>query len=424
MFVGRAWDPSRLKALLSNWLRRRLSVMATMRELNLQDSDTPRTIPKLRSVLGKPLDVVIVRFDGIGDWTLTLPLVEALVDSVDVGSVSVVAPPSHRALLERLDAVRYVAYEGGTTMQPRPSRIRGFGKLRAVSFLAQRTALNCGRAHSGSFDLAIVPRWDSDIGFNARAWALGVAAPMVGHDPACIPNVTAKEREESSILAMPVRDEGTSKHEIGHLVALMANLGLDTSIRSDYGSRFFGLSSRREVVNQESPYVALHPSASSAKREWPVSEWRAIVAALLGEGNRRITLIGSPSDAVRHEKIMDGFGPRISSSAGVTPLGELPALLASAESFIGNDSGPAHIAASVGVPVVVVSPHPADGNPSHANSPVRFAPWGKCVEVVQPRTALWPCRDACESSKPHCITQVTADQVLAAHSRVIARARS
>jgi hypothetical protein len=62
--------------------------------------------------------------------------------------------------------------------------------------------------------------------------------------------------------------------------------------------------------------------------------------------------------------------------------------------------------------IVVVSRHPRDGNPDHANSPIRFAPYCDAARVLQPATGLEACRTECLSTEPHCIRAVSVEEVV------------
>jgi len=82
--------------------------------------------------------------------------------------------------------------------------------------------------------------------------------------------------------------------------------------------------------------------------------------------------------------------------------------------FIGNDSGAAHLAAAMDCRTIVISRHPRNGDPNHGNSPLRFAPYGREVRVLQPPAGLDACTDCCRVPEPHCITAVSVDDVFAA----------
>jgi heptosyltransferase-2 len=70
-----------------------------------------------------------------------------------------------------------------------------------------------------------------------------------------------------------------------------------------------------------------------------------------------------------------------------------------------------HLAAAANVPVVEISCHPKFGGAVHANSPVRFRPWGVRHVILQPEKAIKPCTQACTALSSHCIVAVTVDQV-------------
>ncbi|MBW9111860.1 glycosyltransferase family 9 protein [Microbacterium ureisolvens] len=351
--------------------------------------------------------VAVVRNDGIGDWLLTIPLLAALRGSQFVRDVTVVAPRGYRALLNRSGAVGYVDFLAGTIVAPPPPG-GTLGKIRAASWLTGRRAAALGRRLRDEFDLVILPRWDTDLGFNARLLAAAQQAPIVGHDPRLVPALTSRERREGRLLSVAVASPDASKHEVEHLRALMASIGLGGTIDAGFGLDFFGVD--REL-SPGAP-VVIHPTSVEPKRQWPIESWRKLITAL--ESFTSVVVIGAASERETLERIVSGFGAHVTAAPGTIQLGELPGFLAGARAFVGNDSGPAHIAASVACPVVVVSPHPADGDPTHRNSPDRFRPWGRDVEVVRPARGLAPCTSACVALEPHCIATVSVRDVLAA----------
>jgi heptosyltransferase-2 len=65
-------------------------------------------------------------------------------------------------------------------------------------------------------------------------------------------------------------------------------------------------------------------------------------------------------------------------------------------------------------PTLVISRHPANGDPGHANSPARFGPRSARSRVLQPLSGAGACLQFCRSKEAHCILQVTVDRVVAA----------
>ena len=96
------------------------------------------------------------------------------------------------------------------------------------------------------------------------------------------------------------------------------------------------------------------------------------------------------------------------------PLRKVCAVLERCDLFIGNDSGSAHLAGAMNCKIIVISRHPSGGDPNHANSPVRFAPYCDRVRVLQPAAGVDACKTECLSSEPHCIKAVPVEQVVAA----------
>ncbi|HEV2333901.1 MAG TPA: glycosyltransferase family 9 protein [Stellaceae bacterium] len=102
------------------------------------------------------------------------------------------------------------------------------------------------------------------------------------------------------------------------------------------------------------PLVCVHPTVGDDARQWPIEHFAAVIDRLVEADGARIVLIGGPDDdtvaadilsRVRHAKA-------VTSLVGKLPLADLPALLAEVALFVGNNSGPKHIAAGLGVPTV------------------------------------------------------------------------
>jgi ADP-heptose:LPS heptosyltransferase/GT2 family glycosyltransferase len=106
--------------------------------------------------------------------------------------------------------------------------------------------------------------------------------------------------------------------------------------------------------NATGPLVCVHPTVGNDARQWPIEYFAVLIDRLIEADGAQIVLIGAPGDEeitgdilqrVRHPEL-------VSSLVGKLPLAELPALLAGVDLFVGNNSGPKHIAAGLGVPTV------------------------------------------------------------------------
>jgi ADP-heptose:LPS heptosyltransferase len=117
---------------------------------------------------------------------------------------------------------------------------------------------------------------------------------------------------------------------------------------------------------RRAPYAVIHPVAAT-----PEKTWRAQGFLRVAEYLRQHHQLDTVFIAARDQDLSAFTGCDTLSGA---PLGEIKTLISGASLFVGNDSGPAHIAAAFGVPPVVIF-GPSD--------PVIWGPWGTRGEVIQ-----------------------------------------
>lgn len=118
--------------------------------------------------------------------------------------------------------------------------------------------------------------------------------------------------------------------------------------------------------------VYMHIGSGSELRRWPRANFTGVCSRLL-EWDPSITvyLIGSKGDSAEAELIrngfyVDGFSDRVVNHCGAQPLDELASTLSGGDLYIGFDSGPMHIAAASGIPIVALM---------GPQSPQLFRPW-------------------------------------------------
>lgn len=102
---------------------------------------------------------------------------------------------------------------------------------------------------------------------------------------------------------------------------------------------------------------------------------------------------------------------RLIDIVGKSTLRQTGAVLKRCHLYVGNDAGPMHLAAAASLSVIEISCHPLGGSPFHSNSPSRFRPWGVPHVVLQPEEASHPCSVACSVGSPHCILNISVEQV-------------
>jgi ADP-heptose:LPS heptosyltransferase len=156
-----------------------------------------------------------------------------------------------------------------------------------------------------------------------------------------------------------------------------------------------------------SPYLVVHPGASAPARAWSPKRYAGLVDALRRRG-RRVVVTGGPDESALTAFVAGPSRPEILELGGGTSFAELAEVLAGADALIVGNTGPAHLAAAVGTPVVSLY------------APVvpacRWHPWLVPHVVLGDQEAA--CRDSrarvCPVPGHPCLDNVTADDVLVA----------
>jgi ADP-heptose:LPS heptosyltransferase len=152
-------------------------------------------------------------------------------------------------------------------------------------------------------------------------------------------------------------------------------------------------------------WVVLHPGASAPSRRYPIEGFARVVRALVQEHGVRVVLTGGPAETEAVADLQFAAGPRAVPFTGPLDLAHLAALLAVAPVFIGNNSGPAHLAASVGTPVVDL----------YALTNLQHAPWGVPSRVLAHDVPCKGCRKSiCPVGHHACLRGVPPASVVAA----------
>jgi heptosyltransferase-1 len=168
-------------------------------------------------------------------------------------------------------------------------------------------------------------------------------------------------------------------------------LGHPKAVRERIDKLFQGNS-----VDDGANLVAVNPGARWASKLWPADRFAALAGAVMEEiPNARIVLVGGPQEREKAESIMAAMTrtetkPPPVNAAGWTSLSELTEILRRCAVLVTNDSGPMHIAAAVGTPVVALF---------GATDPAMTGPYpcgGVPHKVLRSGISCSPCL------KPHC----------------------
>jgi len=133
------------------------------------------------------------------------------------------------------------------------------------------------------------------------------------------------------------------------------------------------------------PIVCIHPGVGNVVRQWPPAAYSALIDLLAAKSGVHAVLIGSAEEAPIAEEIMRRVADPgvVESLVGKVKLAELPALMQACVLFVGNNSGPQHIAASLGIPALGIHSGVVDA--------AEWAPLGSHAMAIRRRMVCSPC---------------------------------
>lgn len=200
------------------------------------------------------------------------------------------------------------------------------------------------------------------------------------------------------------------RHEVQRQLDLVANVGCTLEDnRMQLQVPQIAIERVQQILNTAGmdlaqPWVVIHPGATAASRRYPPEQF-AIVARTLVERGLQVVFTGTQSEQDLVASIQALMGVPAISLVDQLNLSELAALLSLAPLLIANNTGPVHIAAAVGTPVVDLY---ALTNPQHV-------PWGVKHRVLYHDV---PCRfcykSICPEEHHHCLRLVEPDTVIQA----------
>jgi lipopolysaccharide heptosyltransferase II len=161
--------------------------------------------------------------------------------------------------------------------------------------------------------------------------------------------------------------------------------------------------------------VLVNLGASKPANRWEPERFGALAAALAADGLAPC-LTGGPDDRAAAERARAPAGAGVRDLVGATSLPQLVALTRRARLFVGCDTGPMHVAAALGTPVVALF-GPAD--------PARTGPFGDGHVVVRVPPPCAPCgRKTCNQPRHACMQDITVELALEAARRALGRVRA
>lgn len=213
------------------------------------------------------------------------------------------------------------------------------------------------------------------------------------------------------------------KHEVEYNLGLLKELGCAIDAPPEFHidiSQQDQLAAERVLGavswNGRQELVIVHPGSGGSAREWPMDNFAALASRLMAERDVKILITGLRGDEERARKIVDATGNAAVTLVGKLGLKELAALIRGSSLFVSNSTGPIHIAAAVGTPVVGLYPQ---------ITPMSATRWGPYTEKKRVFTPKKPVD--CSECNPGrgdpcaCMATITVEEVCGAATELLSR---
>jgi ADP-heptose:LPS heptosyltransferase/GT2 family glycosyltransferase len=135
----------------------------------------------------------------------------------------------------------------------------------------------------------------------------------------------------------------------------------------------------------QKPVVAVHPGVGAIMRQWPAAYFASVIDLLIQKNAVNVVLVGGPDEADLAQEVLGLVVNRrqVASLAGQTSLRDLTLVLRSCCLYLGNNSGPLHIAAALGLPTIGIYSGVVDA--------AEWGPIGKRAFALQRDMTCGPC---------------------------------
>ncbi|WP_306533208.1 lipopolysaccharide heptosyltransferase II [Geobacter sp.] len=328
-------------------------------------------------------NILVRSTNWIGDAVMTTPALRAIHESFPGARVTVLANP----LVAPLFAV-HGAVDDVIVYDRRGVHAGLRGKLRLAKEVRARR-----------FELAILLQNAVDAAL--IAWL------------ARIPRRMGYRTDGRGLLlthGVPVDEQTRQLHHVEYYLAMLGRFDITTRDRSlnlfttpgeDAAMAEF---LAEHGIGKGDVLLGINPGASyGAAKRWYPERFAAVADELSRRWGARVVVTGGPGEAAIAADIAAAMSSPCLVMAGKTSVRELMSLIKRCDFFVTNDSGPMHIAAAFGIPLVAVF-----GSTDHTTT----SPWSDRAVIVRRDTDCAPCLLRECPTDHRCMTAVTVEEVV------------
>jgi len=299
----------------------------------------------------KVKNILVVRNDRFGEFLLNIPALRALKETfVNAKVIAVVNP----AVVELAMLVPFIdevmAWAGG--------RQTFAEKLKLFKILRKR-----------KIDIAIM--LNPCKAFNIFTFASGIPV-RVGYD-----------RKWGFLLTHKIKDKKhlEQRHEVEYNLELVGLVGAKTknlALALEIGANISDWPKELSSFNAGENFIVLHPFTSDALKQWPLDNFYQLADRLVKESHVKVVIVGGKEEYNRSKEVFRDLNNGIINLTAKLSLRQLAALFRNCRLVISGDSGPMHLACTVGAPVVAIFRNDLPGKTAR-----RWGPWQEGHIVIE-----------------------------------------
>jgi len=354
--------------------------------------------------------ILLLRIERIGDLLMSLPAIHALRERVPLATIDLIVGSWNRDIAAQVTGIDTVE-----TMDA-PWLARGRRSQAAPALVRQARGWRA-RGYDLALNLEGDIRSNVLMALSGARWTAGFG--MAGGGPLLDDDVAFDARSHTAINGVRLVSAAFGE---GDLQAAQPVQGLDAAALLPRAELKIPASAHAAAdralactgtAQAHRPLVGLHIGAGRAVKEWPTSRMAEVGAWAARARGAALVLTGSGEDRDRAARVRQALPPdaTVIDLVGALDLLPLAAVLARLSLFVTPDTGPMHLAAVLGTPVVAVF------GPS---SPERWGPLSLACRVVRIDLSCSPCNRIrhpparCQGHTPDCLAGISVGQVIAA----------
>ena len=340
--------------------------------------------------------MVVRGTNWVGDSVMTLPALRALRRVLPEAQITLVVRPSARGMFADVEFVDEVLTYDRRNVWSVVPQIKEW----------RRRKFDLAVLFQNAFEAALIPFL---AGVPVRlGYATEARQPLLTHP-------------------LPLPDWRSSRHEVFYYLYLVTALeqmlfGTSTICESDPDASL-AISDARKIeaenllraygVREGEPVVVLCPgSINSRAKRWPAEAYAALADRLL-DSKRQVVLIGSANELDVSHEVTSQMQQQPIVLTGKTSLDQITALLSLVDLVVTNDTGPAHVAAALGRPTLVIF---------GPTNPLTTRPFAPEAEILRHPPDCAPCMLRDCPIDHRCMTAITVDEVFEHSQALLKRA--